>query len=1333
MKIIENLLKQSKIKDIIAYKKDKSIKIELLCTQYVDIELEKEVILYFKEKYNITKIYINISYSEFSLNSEIKEDIVERLIANTPLLEPFSKYIKIDKINNEYIIKIPIISKHIFELNNTDKYLAKYFKLIDNNHTLLKIEFYEEDNHTNLIKNLKKELKQQVEKNSIYVVKEQKQNKLQNTSNVIIKTPVMKIKDINSNYNKVAIEGKIINFNFKKISDKYELVTFDVTDYTSSITCKTFLNKKNTQQIRENVTMNNFVTIEGVYEFDTYEKANLINVKKIVKAIEITRTDNSEIKRVELHLHTKMSSMDGFIEPKKLFDTLGKWGHKYVAITDHGVLQAFPEVQKLAKKHNITPIYGVEGYLIDDGDTVVFNPTDNSLSKNCAILTLKETKAEITIYKQNIAIKNKSFEIEEIESIKQFIEEYPLILINSNTKFEKQLANIFIEVICLGTLYNKTIDKKLDIKKWDNEKHETIFLAYEKIVDLFLENEQNTTNKICKYLVKEEQYKSKNRYHVIILAKNLKGLKSLYELVSYSHLDFFYKKPIIPKSLLNGKRSGLIIGSACEAGELYRALVANKDIEFINNIANFYDYLEIQPVGNNEYLVRSEKLKDTNEIKNINKKVIDVGNQLNIPVIATCDAHFLESRDYIFREIIMFGQKYKDAKNQPPLYLRTTNEMFDEFDYLDEQTKYKIIVENSNLIANQVEKIKPIPDGTFPPKIEGSDEMLKNSTIKKAKEIYGEQLPEIVKERMNRELKSIISNGFSVMYIIAQKLVQKSLSDGYLVGSRGSVGSSFVAYLSGITEVNSLQAHYVCKKCFNTDFDVPADVDCGIDLKEKKCPKCGSIYEKVGFDIPFETFLGFYGDKEPDIDLNFSGDYQSIAHKYVEEIFGSENVFRAGTISTIASKTAYGFVKKYDDEFNENMTKAEINRLVSGCGGVKKTTGQHPGGIMVMPKGYSIHNFTSIQRPADAVDSGIITTHFDFHSLHGRLLKLDILGHDDPTMLKMLELITKVNPTTIKIEDEKIMSLFISNECLNISKKTTTDLGILGIPEFGTRFVRDMLKSTKPKTFSELVKISGLSHGTDVWENNAKQLVNNKTATLHEVICTRDDIMLYLIDMGIENKLAFDIMEKVRKGDGITESEEQLMLDKKIPKWYIGSCKKIKYMFPKAHAVAYVVMALRIAWFKIYYPLAYYTAYFSIRADEFDCTLMGKGINKCRENLKQLDNYSKLNAREKKLYTILEIVIEMNARGYEFLPVDIYMSNAKEFKIENEKLRMPFSTVPGLGEKAAKKIINERVNGKFLNIDEFRARTQVSKPVIEKMMEMGVFGDLPKSSQISFF
>ncbi|MBN2851591.1 MAG: PolC-type DNA polymerase III [Clostridia bacterium] len=1339
------LINASEIKNIVANKSSKSIKIDLVCKDYISLEDERKIKKYFKKKFNIADIDLNIEFFDINFSEEVKDDIRDRIIYDTPLMSPFKKDICIRNEKNECIIEFPNISEHLVKHNGTAKSIHEYIRRVDKNIEHVKVCFIESIDHQNSVTEIKNKINKDIKEHTTFVPKFKKEvEPVKNSHNKkSIKETVTNIIDINSDFKRVAVQGKIIKCEFKTIKEKYELVNFDVTDYTSSISCKTFINSKNRNEIMENIKKGNFVVVEGDYIFDSYEKQFLIDVKKIEAATEMQRLDESEKKRVELHLHTKMSSMDGFIVLEELFKTLKKWNHKFVAITDHGVLQAFPEVMELAAKYDITPIYGMEAYMIDDGTAYLFNPNDLPIMRKYAACYINDTEIEVLICEEGNALDRIKFNSAAKEDVLEYIDHLMVVYIeeSSHSPIVEYLRKNKIEIIDVKKtaekIYHMTLDED-SLKSEFNLTHmhdgATVFSLFEKMKKKWISEKITTTNKLAVSLVDESAYKENRRYHAVLLAKNEVGLKNMYELVSYSHLNFYYKRPIVPKSLLDAKREGLIIGSACEAGELYQAILSGKNEFECRSIAGFYDYLEIQPVGNNEFMVREELLKSTDEIKNFNRKVVETGELLDIPVVATCDAHFLEKRDFIFREIIMHGQKYKDAKSQPPLYLRTTEEMFEEFSYLDYQTCEKIIIENTNKIAQMITSLKPIPDGTFPPKIEGSDVLLREATISRAKEIYGEHLPGIVEERMNRELDSIISHGFSVMYIIAQKLVQKSLSDGYLVGSRGSVGSSFVAYLSGITEVNSLSAHYICPSCKHADFDVSKEIDCGVDLEDKNCPLCGTAYDKAGFDIPFETFLGFYGDKEPDIDLNFSGDYQSTAHKYVEELFGEDNVFRAGTISTIADKTAFGFVKNYVEESGKHASRAEIDRLIEGCGGVKKTTGQHPGGIMVMPKGYSIHEFTPIQRPADAVGSSIITTHFDFNSLHGRLLKLDILGHDDPTVLKLLHVLTGIDPTKINIVDEKILDLFISNKALNVKDKTTTELGVLGIPEFGTKFVREMLISTKPKTFSELVKISGLSHGTDVWTGNAEELINKKVATLHDVICTRDDIMLYLISKGIEDKAAFDIMEKVRKGKGISDEEETLMLAKQVPRWYVESCKKIKYMFPKSHAVAYVIMALRVAWYKIYQPLAYYAAFLAIRADEFDCEIMGKGIEHCKNYMKQLENTDKkLNAREKKIVIILETVIEMYARGYEFLHVDLYKSHSKNFLIEDGKLRMPLLSIAGLGVNAAENIILTRESGPFTSIDDLKLRAQLSKTQIEKLVTLDVLDSIPKSSQVSFF
>jgi DNA polymerase-3 subunit alpha (Gram-positive type) len=812
------------------------------------------------------------------------------------------------------------------------------------------------------------------------------------------------------------------------------------------------------------------------------------------------------------------------------------------------------------------------------------------------------------------------------------------------------------------------------------------------------------------------------------------GLKNLYKIISESHLNYFYKKPRVPKSLFLKYKEGLMIGSACEAGELYSAILNKKSEDEIKKIVSFYDYLEVQPLGNNKFLMNLHNMTEQDLI-DINKKIIDLGEVHQKLVVATCDVHFLDPKDEEFRRILMAGQGYTDADEQAPLYLRTTNEMLGEFAYLSDKKAFEIVVENPNKIADMVEEIIPIPQKTFPPKIEGAEQEIESLAINRAKEIYGEDLPQIVKARLEKELNSIIKNGFSVMYIIAQKLVAKSLSDGYLVGSRGSVGSSFAATMTGITEVNPLPAHYICKKCKYSEF-TKENYDCGVDMPDKDCPNCGSKLHKDGYDIPFETFLGFDGDKAPDIDLNFSGDYQQVAHKYTEELFGEGHVFKAGTIATVADKTAYGFVKNYLADKGINASNAEISRLVKGCTGIKRTTGQHPGGIIIVPQDNEVYEFSPIQRPADDQDSSIITTHFDFHSLHETLLKLDILGHDDPTMIRMLEDITGVNAREIPIDDKETMALFTSTKSLGItSESINCDVGTFAVPEFGTKFVRQMLVDTKPTTFSELVKISGLSHGTDVWLNNAQDIIRAGIAKLPEVICTRDDIMLYLSKNGLDPKLSFKIMEDVRKGKGLKPEYEEAMKEKKIPDWYIKSCNTIKYMFPKAHAAAYVMMAFRIAYFKVHYPKAFYAAYFTVRADDFDAQLMTNGAGKVKNAIKEMEQrgVNNLSTKEKNTFTILEVANEMYQRGINFLPVDLYKSDANKFLIEEDGIRPPLNSLQGLGGIAAQSMAEERKRGSFLSKDELRIRAKISKAVIEILENYGCLKSMPDSNQMSLF
>ena len=838
---------------------------------------------------------------------------------------------------------------------------------------------------------------------------------------------------------------------------------------------------------------------------------------------------------------------------------------------------------------------------------------------------------------------------------------------------------------------------------------------------------------------KKEGYKKLKTYHAIILAKNYVGLRNLYKLVSLSHIKYFYRKPRILKSLLEKYREGLILGSACEAGELYQAIELGKTDEEIEEIAEFYDYLEIQPIGNNNFLIRNETVKDEEALRDINRKIVDLGEKLNKPVVATCDVHFMDPQDEVYRRILEAGQGYADADTQAPLYLRTTEEMLEEFKYLGEEKAYEVVVTNTNKISDMCDRISPISPEKCPPHIPGCEQTIKDIAYSKAHELYGNPLPQIVQERLDKELDSIIKNGFSVMYIIAQKLVWKSNEDGYIVGSRGSVGSSFVANMTGITEVNSLPPHYRCPNCKFSDF---TDYGCknGFDLPDKECPKCGHKLDKDGMDIPFETFLGFNGDKEPDIDLNFSGEYQAKAHKYTEVIFGKGTTFKAGTIGTVADKTAFGYVKKYFEERNIPINRAETQRLAAGCTGIKRTTGQHPGGIIVVPKGREIYEFCPVQHPADDANSDIITTHFDYHSIDQNLLKLDILGHDDPTMIRMLQDITGKDPTKVPLDDKATMSIFSSTDALGVTKEQIhSEVGSFGVPEFGTKFVRGMLVDTRPTTFDELIRISGLSHGTDVWLGNAQSLIEAGTVTLQDAICCRDDIMIYLIKMGLPPNPAFKIMETVRKGKALKdpakwEEYKNMMKEHDVPDWYIKSCEKIKYMFPKAHAAAYVTNAFRIAWFKVHEPLAYYASYFSIRADEFDSDCMIFGKEKVKNKMKEIDlQGNNASTKDKNMYAILELVLEMYERGLEFLPMDLYKSHSTKFLVEDGKIRPPLNSIPGLGTVAAEGIINARKDGKFMSIDDLKIRSKVGNSVTDLLKNYGCLEGMSQSNQMSLF
>jgi DNA polymerase-3 subunit alpha (Gram-positive type) len=1012
-----------------------------------------------------------------------------------------------------------------------------------------------------------------------------------------IKSDPVPMKSISIDSQKVTIEGDVFSSECRETRKKAIMCTLFVTDYTSSLTVKCFLTKSDFEKIKDHICEGNTLKIRGEIQYDGYARDIVLIAKDIVKVRKKKKTDNAPVPRVELHMHTRMSAMDAVTDVAELVKTAAEWGHKAIAVTDHGVVQAFPDAYSAAKKYGIKIIYGMECYLLE-GETV---------------------------------------------------------------------------------------------------------------------------------------------YHAIILAKNRTGLKNLYKIVSDSHLRYFHKKPRVPRELLANLREGLLLGTACESGELFTAVLENRSADELEKIAGFYDFLEIQPLGNNRFLIASGRVGDTEALQELNRRIVNLGEKLNIPVVATCDVHFMNPEDEVFRRILMAGQGYEDADRQAPLYLRTTEEMLREFEYLGEEKAYEVVVRNTNAIFDMIEEFPPVPEGTFPPVIDGSDQLIRQLSEGRAREIYGDPLPVIVQDRLRKELDSIIKNNFSVMYVIAWKLVSKSLADGYLVGSRGSVGSSFVANMAGITEVNSLPAHYICRNCKYSEFITDGSYGCGFDLPDKACPRCGTQLDKDGYDIPFETFLGFDGDKEPDIDLNFSGEYQPAAHKYTEELFEEGHVFRAGTISTIASKTAYGFVRGYLDERGLSVTNAEIERLVRGCSGIKRTTGQHPGGIIIVPRDKEIFDFCPIQRPADDTDSDIITTHFDYNAISGKLLKLDLLGHDDPTVIKMLEDLTGVDAKSIPLADKTTMRIFSSTEPLGIKPEDIdSEVGTLGIPEFGTGFVRQMLVETKPTRFSELIRISGLSHGTGVWLNNAQDIIRSGTATLSEVICTRDDIMLYLLQKGLPPAMSFKIMEDLRKGKGLKEEYEKAMREKEVPDWYIKSCKILQYLFPKAHAAAYVMMAFRIAWFKVYYPEAFYAAYFTVRADDFDAGLMAQGQGKVQNRINELkdrkgvDNGA-VTQKDKNVLTILEVVNEMYARGIKFLPVDLYKSDPVKFLITTGGIRPPLNSLQGLGLAAASAISKAREEGEFLSVEDLRIRAGISKAVIEILGENGCLEGLPESNQLTLF
>ena len=1225
----------------------------------------------------------------------------------------------------------------------------------------------------------------------------------------------MNIDEIWGEMGEVVIRGKVRTLEQREIRNEKTIVSFEITDFTDTIKVKMFVHNEQLPELLGELKAGAFVKVKGVTVNDTFDReltiATVIGLKKIPDFTTI-RMDNSVKKRVELHCHTKMSDMDGVTDVKDIIKRAKKWGHKAIAITDHGCVQSFPDANHaLDKDDTFKIIYGVEGYLVDDLKEIVTDGKGQSLDEKYVVFDIETTGfspvtnriIEIGAVKvENGEITERfstfvnpqvpiPFHIEKLTSINdsmvmdadpievvlprflEFVGDAILVAHNANfdVSFIKENAKrqgipvdfTYVDTVgiarALLTGQSKyTLDAVAKTLGISLENHHRAVDDAECTAEIFVKfiemlKKDNildlaSLNELGKSSV--EAIRKLHSYHIIILAKNQTGRINLYRLVSESHLTYFHKRPLIPKSLIQKYREGLIIGSACEAGELFRALLDGQSDEQIARIVRFYDYLEIQPLGNNRFMIESEKLPDIKsdeDLIELNKRIVKLGEEFHKPVVATCDVHFLDPEDEIYRRIIMTGKGFKDADNQAPLFLRTTEEMLDEFSfYLGSEKAEEIVITNTNMIADMCDRIAPVRPDKCPPVIENSDQQLTDICYRKAHEMYGEELPEIVEARLKRELNSIISNGFAVMYIIAQKLVWKSVEDGYLVGSRGSVGSSFVATMAGITEVNPLSPHYYCKKCHYTDFysdEVKAFAGmAGCDMPDKNCPVCGEKLVKDGFDIPFETFLGFKGNKEPDIDLNFSGEYQSKAHKYTEVIFGYGQTFRAGTIGTLADKTAFGYVKNYYEERGKHKRTSEINRIVEGCVGVRRTTGQHPGGIVVLPVGEEINSFTPVQHPANDMTTDTVTTHFDYHSIDHNLLKLDILGHDDPTMIRMLQDLTGIDPITIPLDDKDVMSLFQNTSALGITPEQIggCKLGALGIPEFGTDFAMQMLIDTQPRYFSDLVRIAGLSHGTDVWLGNAQELIKSGQATISTAICTRDDIMIYLISMGLDSEESFKIMEAVRKGTVAKHkcaNWDEWKADMKahdVPDWYIWSCEKIQYMFPKAHAAAYVMMAWRIAYCKVNYPLAYYCAYFSIRASAFSYEIMCQGQKHLEETMADYRKRSDtLTNKEQDALKDMRIVQEMYARGFEFEKLDIFRAHSRNFQIVDGKVMPSLSSIDGLGEKAADAIMEAAKDGPFLSKDDFRSRTKVSKTVIDMMGDLGLLGDIPESNQISLF
>lgn len=1414
---LEKQLKEVQVSKVIYFKEDRVIYMYLISKEIISheiLDLLREELLC-KLKY-FKNIRIKIKFTGFGRKSE--KDIIKAYWHNIiyilknicPAIEGWKKQIEYMCLDNMLKIKIP---KDIFyeklKKNNIEEvirnilleelgidYEVKVEKAIGEKIDKKKLIEKTDKEIEDLIKELDFDVKEEHDEEEGYVIKDEYDEHMIYGEDV--NSLVHPIKDLNQNSKTVAIVGEIFHIENKELRNGKILSIMSITDNTSSINCKLFLNDLNKDKILNAVKEGSYVKIKGDVLFDTYQRELTMTISGIRAEVKPQREDTCKKgKRVELHAHTQMSSMDALCSIKKLVKQAAAWGHKAIAITDHGVVQAFPEAMDAGKSNNIKILYGVEGYLVEDNAPVIKNANDESLSQTFVVFDLETT-----------GFSNKNDKITEIGAVK--IENFKVVdrfsqLINPQKDISYKVQELtgitndlikdkptieevlpkFIEFIGdsvmvahnadfdMGFMQQKCREQNIEFK---NTSVDTLTLARTLLPHMkrfrlnliakelgvpllnhhrAVDDAEATAHIFIKFLEMIQKrggeklsdintilgnidYTKLTTNHITLIAKNQAGIKNLYKIVSDAHINHYHRAPRILKSVLEQYKEGIIVGSACEAGEVFQAVKQNKSEEELERIISLYDYIEVMPIDNNRFMIDKGEVEDEEELRELNKRLIEVAKKFGKIPVATGDVHFIDKHEAVFRKVLKYSQGFKVDEEETYLHFRTTDEMLEEFKYLGEDLAYEVVVENTNKVADMVEKVLPIPNETFPPKIEGSDKELRDMCNAKAERIYGSPLPDVVRKRLDRELNSIINNGYAVMYIIAQKLVTKSLADGYLVGSRGSVGSSLAATMSDITEVNPLPAHYVCENpdCKYSYFYEIGEWGSGADLPDKDCPKCGRPLKKDGHDIPFEVFLGFEGDKEPDIDLNFSGSYQPVIHKYTEVLFGEGHTYKAGTIGTVAEKTAFGYAKKFVEENDLNSTSAEVLRLANGCTGVKRTTGQHPGGIMVIPDYKDVYDITPIQYPANDPSCGVITTHFDYHSISGRILKLDILGHDVPTIIRMIEDITGKIATEIPLDDKETMSLFTSTEALGVTpEEINCPIGCLAIPEFGTKFVRQMLLDTKPKTFAELVRISGLSHGTDVWLNNAQDLVVEGTVEFKEVISTRDDIMNYLIFKGLPPKMAFTIMESVRKGKGLKPEFIEEMKKNDVPDWYIGSCQKIKYMFPKAHAVAYVMMSFRLAYYKVHYPEAFYATYFTMKAEDFDADLIVKGLDAIKNKMDEITSMGNdATAKEKNMLTVLEVAYEMYARGIKILPVDIYESDAKEFKVVGEKqILPPMIALQGVGENAAIHIQQERENGEFISKEDLQKRTKISKTVIETLTIHGSLDNMSEKNQLSLF